>query len=306
MTFAYNNIQVLHIEPTTNCNAACPQCARMDINYYDHAANKNELRLSKIKEIVPIDFISQLDKMFMCGNFGDPAAARDTLDIYEYFRKHNQQITLGMNTNGGLRSTPWWQRLAKIMHNNLDYVVFSIDGLEDTNHIYRVNVKWSKLIENAIAYIDAGGKAHWDMLIYEHNQHQVEDCKKLAKQLGFTRFRTKVSNRFVDRPVEYLKPPQNHNTQAVTNKINCHALNERSLYLSANGTFLPCCFFGVEIFKRNFQWPQDKNLQQLVQNFNSVCETWNTNPDKTCSKYCSESLVNTVFQNQWKSEESLN
>jgi hypothetical protein len=44
--------------------------------------------------------------------------------------------------------------------------------LEDTNHLYRENVEWKKIMENARAFISAGGTAHWDMLIFDHNKHQ--------------------------------------------------------------------------------------------------------------------------------------
>jgi MoaA/NifB/PqqE/SkfB family radical SAM enzyme len=79
----FNNvdIKVLHIEPTTVCNAACPQCSREDPNYYVDSEHRAELSLNQVKSIVNDDFIRTLDKMFMCGNFGDPAAAQDCLKI---------------------------------------------------------------------------------------------------------------------------------------------------------------------------------------------------------------------------------
>jgi hypothetical protein len=61
-----------------------------------------------------------------------------------------------MNTNGGLRTKFWWQELANIMKGELDYAVFSIDGLADTNHIYRVDVNWDNVMSNAEAFISAG------------------------------------------------------------------------------------------------------------------------------------------------------
>ena len=79
------------------------------------------------------------------------------------------------------------------MNGPKDYCVFSIDGLEDTNHLYRRNVKWEKVIENARSFITAGGKAHWDMLVFEHNKHQVDEAKSYANKLGFVWFRSKCA-----------------------------------------------------------------------------------------------------------------
>jgi MoaA/NifB/PqqE/SkfB family radical SAM enzyme len=298
--FDYSNIRVLHLEPTTVCNASCPQCARMDPAFYNHEQHVSELRISQLQQIVPEQLIRQLDKMFMCGNFGDPAAAKDTLQIYQYFRALNPKITLGMNTNGGLRTKFWWQELASIMKGELDYVVFSIDGLEDTNHIYRVDVNWDNVISNAEAFVSAGGHAHWDMLVYEHNQHQVDSCRELARKLGFVQFRTKVTNRFKDRPIEFLQPPAGHREKKSQGPVACHALQENSIYVSANGMILPCCFFGSQVFQRQFEWA-GPDLRSIVSSFNNLPEQWASKPDATCARYCTKS----TWKDQWKTEEAL-
>ena len=53
-------------------------------------------------------------------------------------------------------------------------MLFSTDGLEDTNEIYRKKVKWDKLMENVEAYIGAGGMATWKWLTFKHNEHAAE------------------------------------------------------------------------------------------------------------------------------------
>ena len=50
-------------------------------------------------------------------------------------------------------------------------VTFGIDGLQDTNHLYRISTNFDKIIKNAKAFIDAGGFAKWHMLVFEHNEH---------------------------------------------------------------------------------------------------------------------------------------
>ena len=41
-----------------------------------------------------------------------------------------------MMTNGGARSKQWWTDLGKLTKGKMR-VTFGIDGLEDTNHLYR-------------------------------------------------------------------------------------------------------------------------------------------------------------------------
>ena len=149
------DIKVLHLEPTDVCQAACPLCAReTDADFRKDL--QHHLTMAQILKHVSVEQIQQLDKMFMCGNYGDPAAGKNTLDIYQNFRKINPDIVLGMNTNGGLQNTLWWHSIGQLLNKPQDYVVFSIDGLEDSNATYRRNVSWSKLMANAEAFIAAG------------------------------------------------------------------------------------------------------------------------------------------------------
>jgi len=301
--FDLDKIKVLHIEPTTICNAACPQCGREDPRYYNDIMHSSEINLSQIKNMYSLDFIQHLNKMFMCGNFGEPAAAKDTLAIYRYFKECNPNITLGMNTNGSIRTPTWWVKLAEIFSNPYDYVVFSIDGLEDTNHIYRRKTVWSKIIDNAQSFISAGGVAHWDMLVYDHNEHQVQQAQDLAKELGFSWFRAKVSKRFHTSPVEFLQPPKNYdlpNVTTVNTAISCHALNEQSIYVAANGHVLPCCWFGAEVFTL------DARAKDLLSSWNEkLVPSFSNTPHRICSATCSVDPAGTSFSKQWKIEEQL-
>lgn len=285
--FRFQNVKIVHLEPTTNCNAACPQCLRTRTEF-----EPNELSLEDVKLLFTPDVLMQLEKIYMCGNYGDPASARQTLEMYEYFRSVNTNLTLGMNTNGGIRFPDWWTRLAKVMNKSNDYVVFSIDGLEDTNHLYRRNVRWSKVMDNAKAFIDAGGSAHWDMLVFEHNKHQVDEAHKLAKDMGFNWFRAKVSRRFNRFPVDGISQPIEFNdTKVLEGHIECSAMKENSIFVDASGKVFPCC------------WQVEGNYQpNIVQWFYDLSENWNNNPDTVCKKSCLKNNTGTTFTNQWYRE----
>lgn len=191
-----HEIRTVHLEITDKCNAACPMCARNINGGEDNPQLPGtELSIDDIKQIFRPEFIKKLDRMYMCGNYGDPIAARDTLETFQYFREHNAKINLSMHTNGSAKKPDWWRQLAYTLGSK-GYVVFSIDGLEDTNHLYRQNTVWSKIMENAQAFIDAGGRARWDYIVFAHNEHQVEEAEALANKMGFERFQYKKSARF--------------------------------------------------------------------------------------------------------------
>lgn len=282
--------KVAHLEPTDVCNLACPLCARET----DAEFNKDlqhHLTTEQVESALGLDVIQQLDKMFMCGNYGDPAAGKHTLDLYYYFRDHNPNIVLGMNTNGSLRPSTWWTMLGAVLNRPEDYAVFSIDGLEDTNSIYRVNSTWHKIIDNAKAFIEAGGSAHWDMLVYQHNEHQVDECEQLARDLGFAWFRAKVSKRPLANKLEY--PVAWDRLQYVPGRIDCHALKESSIYVDAQGRVSPCCWLGAR--QTNF-----------IRDISEVSKTWNTDqPDLTCLTTCTAQENITNFEGQWRREVEL-
>lgn len=284
------DIKVLHLEPTDVCQAACPLCAR-ETDPLFNKQRQHHLDMYKIMQVFDADRIAELDKMFMCGNYGDPAAGKYTLNIYREFRKLNKNIVLGMNTNGALQNTLWWHELGRTFNQPRDYVVFSIDGLESTNHVYRKNVSWSKLMQNVQAFIAAGGSAHWDMLVYRHNQDQVDACEQLARDMGFKWFRAKVSKRGftnqLEQPIGWNLP------QVQSTDISCHALKEQSLYIDAQGRVSPCCWLG-------------SRQQDFVTDFEQVQQSWTSiAPNQVCVATCGTVNAGTSFSNQWQREVQL-
>ena len=69
--------------------------------------------------------------------------------------------------------------------------MFSIDGLKDTNHIYRRGCNWEKIMRNAKMWIDAGGEAEWAMIDFPYNKHQRKEAEQMAKDMGFQDFRVR-------------------------------------------------------------------------------------------------------------------
>lgn len=283
-------IKILQLEPTDVCQAACPLCARETDSDFDHS-QQHHLDMSQVLAVFDRDLIPQLEKMFMCGNYGDPAAGRHTMDMFKEFRAMNKNIVLGMHSNGAIQNTLWWHELGLLFNQPNDYVVFSIDGLETTNSVYRKNVSWPKVMANAEAFISAGGTAHWDMLVYRHNQHQVEEAEQLARTMGFRWFRAKVSKRgFTDQ----LQAPINwHDPRVTSNNIVCTALKEQSLYIDAQGRVSHCCWFGAR--QKNFET-----------DFDSVQQSWaSSTPHAVCVVNCGSVAAGSSFNLQWQKEVQL-
>ena len=300
--YNYNEIKTIHLEVTQNCQANCPMCDRnQNGGAINPHINLDELSLEDCKKIFLPEFIAQLDTMYMCGNLGDPIIARDTLEIFTYFRECNPKMWLSMNTNAGAKSVDWWRALANIIDRN-GAVIFSVDGLKDTNHLYRQGVVWNNVERNMKAFIAAGGRARWDFLIFEHNQHQVEEAEELAMSWGFEKFMKKKTGRFITQDskkkeshqafdkkgnttTEIKKPDAKYVNKALSKQdiiinkygtmdayydaapIICKVKKDNSLFITAEGLALPCCWTAGRMYK---WWHKDPKVEQI----------WDFIPDK--------------------------
>ena len=190
----YDKITGLHLELTTKCNAFCPMCNR---NYKGKVREKlkmTELSLEDCKKILNKDFLSKLKLISMCGVFGDPINNRDLLKIIEYIYSINPKVVINIYTNGSIHNRNWWTKLANTLKNGR--VIFGIDGLSKVSELHRCNTDFNKVISNAKTYIDAGGIAQWDYIVFKHNEHQVDEARKLSEELGFATFQIKKTSRF--------------------------------------------------------------------------------------------------------------
>ena len=298
--YKYQEVKALHLEITSKCNARCPMCLRTVLG------GKNnphlplvELSLADIKQMFPEKFIMQLDRMYMCGNYGDPIVAQDTLEVFKYFRRINPKIRLDMFTNGSAKSEAWWKDLAQV----IDLVHFSVDGLEDTNAIYRRGTHFPSILKNIRAYRQAGGVAVWDYIVFRHNEHQIEEARALANNLEFKSFNVKKTGRFfsnvkiqsknqqevfnrqgeLDYVIEMPLDESYHNKALAKESsliekygsleayldqtpIRCKVAEEKSLYVSGMGRAFPCCWTANQLYpwyfkaKSSYMW---KLLEEL-------------------------------------------
>ncbi len=311
-----NSIKDIHLEITSRCQASCPMCPRkINGGLLNPLFTLTEINLETFKDWFPINFIKQLDSLFMCGNLGDPIIAQDCLEIFQYLRETNPSIRLSMHTNGSARTINWWKSLAQ---TNVK-VTFGIDGLSDTHSLYRIGTDFNKIIENASEFINAGGHAEWHMLVFKHNEHQIEECRSLSQKLNFNKFATKYTSRFVDnkfnvldetgKTTHVLYPAQRSIEmipkvkEAISTKceISCKAQKYNQLYVSASGNISPCCWLDlswqlpnqnnrIDYMDRIGTFPNlnNQSLENIFDSgfFNKIKNTWNNDPLIECSKQC--------------------
>lgn len=315
--YNFEDIREIHIEITSKCQARCPMCPRrINGGILNPLISLSEIDLKTFKKWFDVTLIKQLKSFIFCGNLGDPIVAQDCLEILEYVRENNPKIHLSMHTNGSARTPKWWSKLAATGIQ----VVFGIDGLHDTHKLYRIDTEWDKIIENATAFIRAGGTAEWHMLAFKHNEHQITECERMARELGFEQFSVKHTSRFTEPDMHVIDdlgftthmlyptqksldmiPKVKEAQFAQTPVIHCKAKKHSQLYISADGTVSPCCWLDfswvlpkqntrIDYMDRIGTFP-NLNKQTLKEIFDSgyfgrLEETWSNRPLKECAKQC--------------------
>lgn len=320
--FTFSELKQLHLEITNNCQASCPMCSRNHHGGLDNPLIKiHEWTITDFKKIVNQEVLDQIDHIYFCGNFGDPLLNDDLYLMCEYIKNHSD-VYVRIHTNGSLRNLNYWKNLAKHLPKE-HLIIFGIDGLEDTHSRYRIGTNYKKIIENAQAFIQAGGRAEWAYIVFEHNQHQVNDAKALAKELGFERFTTKNSSRFVGdtvfdvynkagEVVDQLKPPSdtvikfldkkvidNYKEIVARTEIDCYVLKTKEVYIDAYKNLMPCCFLASTPY--NYSTPDSAIhtiRQEIHKQYDSLVSDLGT--INTLEKSVKDIIDSQEYQTVWK------
>ncbi len=196
-------IRSFNIEPTNRCVLACSECARTDNAFI--RKNPRDISLDVLKNAFPLERREELAglKVNLCGAVGDSIYHKNLHGVLAYLKEAGLRIEL--ETNGSFRSKEWWEATLGILTPQ-DSITFSVDGLEDTNHIYRKNARWAD-IEWAMRFCAPRVRTTWKFIVFKHNEHQLDDAKALAASIGIKSIIFKKSSRF--RQIDALAPVEN-------------------------------------------------------------------------------------------------
>jgi hypothetical protein len=327
------NVKKIQIEISNYCNARCPQCARElifdgKVQPKHIGINDNFITLEQFKSWFDKDNWEDLFLLDFCGSYDEPTTNPDLIKIVKWimsYKGFNNYLKVNISTNGGTRNKEFWKELAEIGSANLSpegtkriQVNWGIDGLEDTNHIYRVNVKWDKLQENFRTFIKHGGRAWWQFIYFSHNEHQDQEAKQRSIDEGFEgiKWRGSKGRDAIEKVKQASTPKFQLENEKPATKIQCKALSrpnyfglDTGLYVTNRGTVLPCCWVGTETEMQNLY---DKHgykyniLDNVLSGKNSfqeildspwynglhamiLKETW-----RPCTRHCKENVISTI------------
>ena len=288
-----------HIEPTSKCTLECPLCDR---TWFYETFKKRNLHEINVDNIVK--FVGVNSKVGLCGNNGDPIYHSNFLELIEKFKDNN--CSLHIHTNGSAKTKAWWNKL-KAMLTKDDRITFAIDGLEDTNHLYRKNAKWNSIMTAIDTLKDRQFKMTWQFIPFKHNQHQILEAGNLSKALGFDEFKLLQSDRWLGKKDlmpdrEYVDNYYKTQQEVLINpefsvdmqpKCLKNNLPSESLYVDAEGDFYPCCWIGTYRYRYKSVFSpkqkqfniRDNTLNQILEN-NSIKEFFASTKQFTSAHEC--------------------
>ena len=241
----------ISFEPTTSCNLRCPECPSGL-----RAFTRPTGMLEKDFFTKTIDEIHK-ELLYLIFYFqGEPYLNPAFLDMVQYAGKKG--IYTATSTNAHYLNDA---NAKRTVESGLDRLIISIDGTtQEVYQQYRVGgnlekviegakniVRWKKALDSKTPYV------FFQFLVVKPNEHQIEDIKKLAKEVGVDDVRFKTAQVYdyqndpnkliptIDKFSRYEKK-EDGNYSAKNKLANRCWKMQHSNVITWDGLVVPCCF----------------------------------------------------------------
>jgi len=185
-----------HFEVSGKCTLKCPRCPRNDTSPVPWLNKELDLDFFK-KTLTPDLLKTQVRRITMCGDIGDPIYASEYLEIIKYIKLHNPKIHVYTITNGSYRKPEWWKEFAKIS-NEYDTINFSVDGYDNaSNNLYRIGSDWNSIITGMkIMCEESPAFVYWATIVFAFNQDYLDQIEQQARVIGCDGLQLTYSTKF--------------------------------------------------------------------------------------------------------------
>ncbi|MEO8853230.1 MAG: radical SAM/SPASM domain-containing protein [Ginsengibacter sp.] len=241
----------ISFEPTTSCNLKCPECPS-GLREFTRPRGmlKKDFFFKTIDEI-------HKDILYLIFYFqGEPYLNKNFLEMVSY--ASSKGLYTATSTNGHFLTD---EMAKKTVESGLDRLIISLDGT--TQEVYqqyrregnidkviegaRNIVKWKKELKSKTPFV------FFQFLVVKPNEHQIEDVKKLAKEVGVVEVRFKTAqvydyendpNQLIpenEKYSRYKKGAEGKHTAKNKLQNHCWKLWQANV-ITWDGMVVPCCF----------------------------------------------------------------
>ena len=241
----------ISFEPTTSCNLRCPECPS---GLREFTRPTGMLKKDFFRET--IDDIYK-DLLYLIFYFqGEPYLNPDFLEMVRY--AHEKKIYTATSTNAHYLTD---EKAKQTVESGLDRLIISVDGTtQEIYQQYRIGgnldkvlegarniVKWKKELKSKTPFI------FFQFLVVKPNEHQIEEIKKLGKEIGVdqVRFKTAQVYDFENDPNQLIPSNEKYSRykKDKSGKVkvksglsnHCWKLWHANV-ITWDGLVVPCCF----------------------------------------------------------------
>jgi radical SAM protein with 4Fe4S-binding SPASM domain len=241
----------ISFEPTTSCNLRCPECP-------------SGLReFTRPTGMLKKDFFHQTiddickDLLYLIFYFqGEPFLNPDFLEMVRY--AHDRGIYTATSTNAHYLTD---EKARQTVESGLDRLIISIDGTtQEVYQQYRRGGKLDKVLEGAKNIVKWKRQlksktpfVFFQFLVVRPNEHQIEEIKKLGKEIGVDQVRFKTAqvydfendpNGLIPSIAKYSRYQKDRDGKLkVKSGLNNHCWKLwHSNVITWDGLVVPCCF----------------------------------------------------------------
>lgn len=240
----------ISIEPTTSCNLRCPECPSGKREFTRPTGMLEKNFFQKV--------LSELENNLLYLIFyfqGEPYLNPQFLEMVKAASEKN--IYTATSTNAHYLNL---ENAKKTVESGLDRLIISIDGTtQETYEQYRIGGNLEKVLEGAKNVVEWKKKLRsktpfiiFQFLVVKPNEHQLEEVKKLAKNIGVDDVRFKTAqiydyengHELIPENEKYARyKKQKDGTYRLKNKMRneCWKLWHSSV-ITWDGKVAPCCF----------------------------------------------------------------
>jgi radical SAM protein with 4Fe4S-binding SPASM domain len=240
----------ISIEPTTACNLGCPECPSGLRQFNRKTGN---LKLDLFTKV-----IDQMKEHLIYLTFyfqGEPYINPDFLDMVKY--ANQSKIYTSTSTNAHFLNT---DNAIRTIESGLDKLIVSVDGTtQEVYEKYRINGDLNKALDGIREIVKWKDKLNsnkpkvvMQFLVVKHNEHQINEAKKLAKIVGADSIQFKTAQIYDYVNGSPLIPDLDKYSRYKMNRNGKYEIKNRlsnqcwrmwhSCVITWDGQVVPCCF----------------------------------------------------------------
>ncbi|MBE6321811.1 MAG: radical SAM protein [Bacteroidales bacterium] len=258
------------VEIASCCNLRCPQCP------------SGTLALTRRRGTMPMDLyktiIDEISGHALYTTLylqGEPFLNKDFCEMAEY--AHKKRIYTATSTNGQLINSELAER---IVASGLDKIIVSVDGAtQESYEKYRIGGQIDKALNAIKLIVDEKKKSRkskplieMQMLLFKHNENEVDAARDLAKTYGADKFTLKTAQIYDYKQGNELIPTNESFSRYIKLDDGTYSI-KRTLHNRCARVFTSACFtIDGDVTPCSF----DKNAEHSFGNIkqSSLKEIW--------------------------------